>query len=102
MFGLFGKKKMGGVENAEMKADLSLKTIFGPEFGINDLELLETIGTGTFSRIRLVKCMKDHKYYALKVMKKAAIGTCSTDTPCRPPSLATTLLLLLTAPHHDM
>ena len=72
-FGIFGKKKKDDIENPEMKQDLSLKTIFGPEFGLNDVELLETIGTGTFSRIRLVKHLSDHKYYALKIMKKGAI-----------------------------
>ncbi len=69
----FLKKKTVVEEADEMKPDFSLKTIFGPEFGLNDLELLETIGTGTFSRVRLTRCLSDKKYYALKVMKKAAI-----------------------------
>lgn len=73
-FGIFKKKKsMEELQDKGLKADLSLKTIFGPEFCLNDLELLETIGTGTFSRIRLVKCLIDQKYYALKILKKAAV-----------------------------
>jgi len=72
MFSFFSKKKEVE-ESLETKADFTLKTIFGAEFGLNDLELLETIGTGTFSRIRLVRCLLDKKYYALKKMAKSAI-----------------------------
>jgi len=72
MFG-FLQSKQTVVENPETRADFSLKTIFGPEFGLNDLELLETIGTGSFSRVRLVRHLGDNKYYALKMMKKSAI-----------------------------
>ena len=57
----------------ENPSDFSLKTLFPPEFGLNDLELLETIGTGSFGRVRLVKHLGDKNYYALKIMKKARI-----------------------------
>lgn len=43
------------------------------EFGVKDLDLLETISTGIFGRTRLVRSLKDHKYYALKILKKARI-----------------------------
>ena len=57
----------------EVNRDLSIKTLFPQEFGIVDLDLLETVGTGTFGRIRLVKSISDKKFYALKVMKKVRI-----------------------------
>lgn len=40
---------------------------------MNDLELLETIGTGTFGRVRLARAIASQKYYAIKIMKKALI-----------------------------
>ena len=52
----------------EVNRDLSIKTLFPQEFGIVDLDLLETVGTGTFGRIRLVKSISDKKFYALKLM----------------------------------
>eukprot|EP01041_Mallomonas_annulata_P012486 gene12486-26287_t len=51
----------------------SLKSLFDPAFGLNDLDLLETIGTGTFARVRLVRTIADRKYYALKIMKKTKL-----------------------------
>eukprot|EP00163_Fabomonas_tropica_P033203 TRINITY_DN861_c1_g1_i1.p1 TRINITY_DN861_c1_g1~~TRINITY_DN861_c1_g1_i1.p1 ORF type:complete len:329 (+),score=84.07 TRINITY_DN861_c1_g1_i1:450-1436(+) len=35
-----------------------------------DIEFLETLGTGTFGRVRLAKHVTDKKYYAMKVLKK--------------------------------
>ena len=37
-----------------------------------DIELLETLGTGTFGRVRLAKHMPV-KYYAMKILKKAEV-----------------------------
>eukprot|EP00163_Fabomonas_tropica_P016260 TRINITY_DN2923_c0_g2_i1.p1 TRINITY_DN2923_c0_g2~~TRINITY_DN2923_c0_g2_i1.p1 ORF type:complete len:330 (-),score=70.24 TRINITY_DN2923_c0_g2_i1:140-1129(-) len=39
---------------------------------LSDLEFLETLGTGTFGRVRLTKCHMDggDKYYAMKILKK--------------------------------
>mmetsp|Transcript_28426 Transcript_28426/g.28734 ORF Transcript_28426/g.28734 Transcript_28426/m.28734 type:complete len:356 (-) Transcript_28426:35-1102(-) len=53
--------------------EFSLKPLFDSNFGLNDLELLETIGTGSFSRVRLVRTITDPKYYALKIMKKTKL-----------------------------
>jgi serine/threonine protein kinase len=57
----------------EINFDFSLKTLFAPEFGIKDLDLLETIGTGVFGRTRIVRSLKDRNFYALKIMKKVRI-----------------------------
>lgn len=59
--------------DVELSHDFSVKSIFGPEFTLNSVDLLETIGTGTFSRIRLVRSLVDKQYYALKIMKKSKI-----------------------------
>ncbi len=54
--------------------DFSLKPIFSASFGLKDLDLLETIGTGSFGRVRLVRTLSEKKtYHALKIMKKAKI-----------------------------
>ncbi|KAL9550522.1 hypothetical protein MBANPS3_004685 [Mucor bainieri] len=44
-----------------------------PSFGIQDYELIETLGTGTFGRVWLTKQKTTKKYYAIKVLKKADI-----------------------------
>jgi protein kinase X len=38
-----------------------------------DMELLTTLGTGTFGRVRLVKVKPEENYYALKMLKKSEI-----------------------------
>lgn len=75
MFNMFFRKKIDpmDVESMDNQGDFSLKTLLGPEFGMNDLELLETIGTGTFGRVRLARSIVGNKYYALKIMKKNRI-----------------------------
>jgi len=40
---------------------------------LSDYELKETLGTGTFGRVRLVKHIGENKHYALKILKKAAL-----------------------------
>lgn len=71
--------------------------MFGAEYNLSNLDLLETIGTGTFGRgkpcflliyqcvymrlaittsvsiVRIVKDIKSRIFYALKIMKKARI-----------------------------
>lgn len=38
-----------------------------------DFELLDTLGTGSFGRVRLVKYKGDAKFYALKILKKSEV-----------------------------
>ena len=38
-----------------------------------DLDVHETLGTGTFGRVRLVQYKETNKYYALKVLKKQEV-----------------------------
>ena len=42
-------------------------------FKLDDFELLATLGTGTFGRVRLVRQTATGKYYALKIMKKTEV-----------------------------
>lgn len=65
------------------------------EYGLSDFEMLATLGTGTFGRVRLVRCLKDQEsiqpsfqgagasasaarssapaFYAMKILKKSEI-----------------------------
>jgi len=40
---------------------------------LSDFEVKETLGTGSFGRVRLVRYKEDRKYYALKILKKAEV-----------------------------
>ncbi|KAJ9470634.1 Protein kinase DC2 [Diplonema papillatum] len=40
---------------------------------LSDLELKETLGVGTFGRVRLAKTKKGNQYFALKILKKQEI-----------------------------
>lgn len=73
LFGIGGKPKPKQEDVIEINTDLSIKALLSQEFGLTDLDLLETVGTGTFGRIRLVKYMAEKQYFALKMMKKARI-----------------------------
>ncbi|KAG2225126.1 hypothetical protein INT45_011809 [Circinella minor] len=44
-----------------------------PNVGIEDFDLQETLGTGTFGRVYLAKQKEPSTYYAIKVLKKAEI-----------------------------
>jgi serine/threonine protein kinase len=43
------------------------------DWKLEDFELHETLGTGTFGRVRLVKHKKTDQYYAMKILKKQTI-----------------------------
>ena len=42
-------------------------------FELDQFEIMDTLGTGTFGRVRLAKHNNLNKYYALKIMKKSNI-----------------------------
>jgi len=48
-----------------------------PKIGLGDFEMLDTLGTGSFGRVRLVKFLQaqppDSQYYALKILKKSEV-----------------------------
>jgi len=45
----------------------------GTKFTYGEFEIRDTLGTGTFGRVRLVKHKMTEKYYALKILKKSEI-----------------------------
>jgi hypothetical protein len=72
LFGFGGSKKTHPTEIAD-SPDFSLRPILDASFGLHGLDLLETIGTGSFGRVRLVRHIENKGFYALKIMKKAKI-----------------------------
>lgn len=69
------KLKKAKVEAVDVELDynFTLKPILSPEFGLANLELCETINVSSLGRVRLVKCLDDEKYYALKMSKKSKV-----------------------------
>lgn len=46
---------------------------YNVKVNISDFEILQTVGTGTFGRVRLCKHKKTNKIYVLKILKKGEI-----------------------------
>ncbi|CAO3692078.1 unnamed protein product [Umbelopsis ramanniana] len=44
-----------------------------PSFNLTHVELLDTLGTGTFGRVYLARLKNSQKYYAMKVLKKQEV-----------------------------
>lgn len=44
-----------------------------PDISLSDFEVRDTLGTGSFGRVRLVKYKGDGKPYALKILKKSEV-----------------------------
>lgn len=44
-----------------------------PEHCLEEFDMLDTVGTGTFGRVYLAKCGRNDQYYAIKVLKKTEI-----------------------------
>lgn len=44
-----------------------------PKVNLADFEVLQTVGTGTFGRVRLTKHKKTSKIYVFKILKKTEI-----------------------------
>lgn len=40
---------------------------------LNDFKILQTIGTGSFGRVKIIQKLTDGSYWALKIMKKSEI-----------------------------
>lgn len=43
------------------------------KYSLNDFTLQRTLGTGSFGRVHLVQSTHNHRFYALKVLKKAQV-----------------------------
>ncbi|WZN62896.1 cAMP-dependent protein kinase [Chloropicon roscoffensis] len=75
-------KKALGLSKGKKKKDAepapavssSLEPRRGQEFKtLDEFDILETLGTGTFGRVRLVKHKATGKFYALKALKKSEV-----------------------------
>jgi len=44
-----------------------------PDIDLSGLKLLDTLGTGSFGRVRLCQVATDNKYFALKILKKSEV-----------------------------
>ena len=43
------------------------------KYSLADFQLLRTLGTGSFGRVHLVRSNHNHRFYAVKVLKKAQV-----------------------------
>ncbi|TID29254.1 hypothetical protein CANINC_002050 [Pichia inconspicua] len=43
------------------------------KYSLNDFQIMRTLGTGSFGRVHLVRSVHNHRYYAIKVLKKQQI-----------------------------
>jgi len=43
------------------------------KYSLNDFDILRTLGTGSFGRVHLVQSRHNHRFYAIKVLKKAQV-----------------------------
>lgn len=66
---MFKKKtKINSADNFDLdRADVDLGTMT-PK--LEDFDVLETLGTGTFGRVRLCKHKSTNRHFALKILKK--------------------------------
>lgn len=63
----------GARTEAEVLADLPPPPREKIKFGLRDLTLHATVGTGTFGRVRVVQYKPTRQWYALKILKKSEI-----------------------------
>lgn len=65
---MFSKKKSSSTLGKSGK-----ENFLTDEYRLEDLDIGETLGTGTFGRVRLVRHKQTGKYFALKILKKAEV-----------------------------
>jgi protein kinase A len=58
---------------AAAAAQLSEARVTKGKYSLADFELLRTLGTGSFGRVHLVQSRHNHRFYAIKVLKKAQV-----------------------------
>ncbi|KAK5669139.1 hypothetical protein BDV3_003332 [Batrachochytrium dendrobatidis] len=59
--------------NPPLATNLPPPVLFGRKLKIEDLEIRNTLGTGSFGRVHLVKYKASGKHYAMKVLRKTEI-----------------------------
>jgi len=58
---------------ATTHTNISSQRKVSPKFQLSDFQILNTLGTGSFGRVHLVKHIATSKYYAMKVLRKNEI-----------------------------
>ena len=48
-------------------------TISKGKYSLKDFQIMRTLGTGSFGRVHLVRSIHNHRYYAIKVLKKQQV-----------------------------
>lgn len=48
-------------------------TVSKGKYQLKDFQMLRTLGTGSFGRVHLVRSVHNHRYYAIKVLKKQQV-----------------------------
>ncbi|CAD7966888.1 unnamed protein product [Amoebophrya sp. A25] len=73
--GLFGGRRRSAENTAEFTVDGIRSMLQGRSFTLNDFDLRQTVGTGTFGRVRVVKIKGSRVRIplALKIMKKSEV-----------------------------
>ncbi|XP_071448340.1 cAMP-dependent protein kinase catalytic subunit alpha-like [Hetaerina americana] len=61
------------LQRSRQDFDAKFSQKFQNDINLNDFELLRTLGTGAFGRVRLVRWLNDGGYYAMKVLEKQRI-----------------------------
>ena len=67
------KEYAGSKESALQYDQPASQRISKGKYSLNDFEILRTVGTGSFARVRLVQSIHNKRFYALKVLKKQNI-----------------------------
>ncbi|KAJ1487383.1 hypothetical protein T484DRAFT_1786722, partial [Baffinella frigidus] len=73
MFSLTPKRNKAKTISEELVKEVAEPNFFIENCKASDLELHETLGTGTFGRVRMVRHKGSDKYFALKVLKKQEV-----------------------------
>jgi protein kinase A len=60
----------GGAQQTQQRSET--RTTKG-KYSLDDFTLQRTLGTGSFGRVHLVQSKHNHRFYAIKVLKKAQV-----------------------------
>lgn len=56
-----------------MEVKNPINSVIPKQLRLNDYELGQILGTGSFGRVKIAKCKHTSKYFAIKILKKAKI-----------------------------
>jgi protein kinase A len=56
-----------------MESKLNITNVIPKKLKLSDYEIGQTLGTGSFGRVKISKSKSNGKYFAIKILKKAEI-----------------------------